>query len=104
MNQLDHQRLRGLQALLEDAVEHGSAAVERVHRETLRRPFELVAAIPPIEEPARALQAIHEHALTGVYGAIRLVNRWLGGVLAFALEHAASTVDRAGEARDTPER
>jgi hypothetical protein len=97
MNPLDHQRLRGLQALFEDAVEHGSAAVERVHRETLRRPFEIVAAIPPIEEPARALQAIHELALTGVYRAIRLVNRWLGGGLAFALERAAASARREGK-------
>jgi len=85
MNEQDRDRLRGLVALLADAVEHGSSAVEQIHRQTAGRPFAIVAAIPPLEEPVRAVHQFHQHVLTAVYGAVRLVNRWLGSSLAAVL-------------------
>ena len=53
MNNTSKQRLLGLRALLEDVVEHGSSAVERVHRETAERTFAVLEAIPPVAAPAR---------------------------------------------------
>ena len=44
-------RARGLAALVRDAVEHGSRAVEKVHLEIARRPFTVLEHVPGIEAP-----------------------------------------------------
>lgn len=93
-------RLRGLKSLVVDAVEHGSRAVERVQKETARRPFEILAMIPPLEVPVKGIQEIHDTAVSGVHGMIRLVTRVVGGtvdVVIDAVEHR-----RELAARDAP--
>jgi hypothetical protein len=81
-------RLRGLRALVQDAVEHGSKAVEGVHKATAARTFVVLEAIPPIAAPARAVHTIHDVSLSGVYGMIRVVNRVVGKTLEVALDVA----------------
>ena len=92
-------RWRGLQALVQDAVEHGSTAIERVHKETARRPFVVLERIPGIAAPARVVRCVHGATLTAVYGAIRLANRVLGHAAAVALgrcEAQGAAADRDG--------
>lgn len=79
------QRLRGLRSLVGEAVEHGSKAVEQVHKATAARTFVVLEAIPPLAKPARVAHAVHDASLTGVYGAIRLVNRAVGAALDVAI-------------------
>lgn len=74
-------RLRGLRALVGDAVEHGSKAVEGVHKATAARTFHVLEAIPPIATPAKVVHVVHDASLTGIYTAIRVVNRVLGATL-----------------------
>ena len=74
-------RWRGLKSLVVDAVEHGSRAVERVQKETARRPFEILARIPPLEVPVKGIQEIHDTAVSGIHGMIRLVTRVVGGTV-----------------------
>ena len=88
MNTTDRKRLLGLRALLQDVVEHGSAAVERVHRETADRTFAVLEAIPPVAGAARVAHGVHGAVLTGVYGSIRLVNRAVGAVLTTVIEES----------------
>ena len=88
MSPTGRKRLLGLRALLEDVVEHGSAAVERVHRETADRTFTVLEAIPPVAGAARAVHGVHGAVLTGVYGSIRLVNRAVGAVLTTVIEES----------------
>ena len=90
MKPTDKKRLLGLRALLEDAVAHGSAAVERVHRETAARTFTVLEAIPPVAGPARVVRDVHGVVLTGVYGSIRVVNRAVGVVLATVIEETVN--------------
>jgi hypothetical protein len=73
-------RWHGLKSLLEDVVENGSRAVERVHRESARRPFEILELIPPIALPVRGVRLIHDAVLTTVYEGIRLTTRALRAV------------------------
>ena len=75
------QRWRGLKSLVVDAVEHGSRAVERVQKETARRPFEILAQIPPLEVPVKGIHEIHDTAVSGIHGMIRLVTRVVGGTV-----------------------
>ena len=82
------QRLRGLRALVQDVVEHGSKAVEEVHKATAARTFFVLEAIPPIAKPAKVIHAVHDASLTGIYGVIRAVNRVVGKGLEVALDVA----------------
>jgi hypothetical protein len=79
------QRWRGLAALVTDAVEHGSHAVEQVHLETAERPFRILESIPGIEEPTRIIHAVHHTTARGVYQIVRLVNQAVRTTLDVAL-------------------
>jgi hypothetical protein len=70
-----------LKALVVDAVEHGSRAVERVQREMATVPFEILEQIPPLAAPTKGVRMVHDVALSGVHGAIRLVNRGVSKAL-----------------------
>ena len=79
-------RWRGLRALIEDAVDHGATAVERVHRATAARPFDILDQIPPIAPGARGVRFVHDAVVAGVYETIRQVNRAVGATLSVAID------------------
>jgi hypothetical protein len=72
------ERLRGLKQLVQDAVDQGSRAVERLQKEAAKRPFDLLEQIPSIQVPVKGIREIHDTTVTGVHGVIRLVNRVAG--------------------------
>jgi hypothetical protein len=94
-------RWRGLGALVRDAVEHGSRAVERIQKETAARPFAILEAIPGVAGPTRVVHVIHDATVSGVHGTIRVVNHGVGAVLDGVL--AAVESAEADEAVDVPE-
>jgi hypothetical protein len=79
-------RWRGLRALVTDAVEHGSRAVERVQMDTAKRTFDVLEAIQPIAGPAKLVHLVHDATVGGVYGTIRVVNQVVGASVEAALE------------------
>lgn len=97
----DLARWRGLVALVRDAVEHGSRAVERIQIETAKGPFTILEAIPGVAEPTRVVHAIHDATVTGVHGVVRLVARGVGAtvdVVLKAAEPSASAPPEHGHA------
>jgi hypothetical protein len=93
----DVKRWRGLRALIGDAVEHGSAAIERVHLETARRPFAILEQVPGIGERAHTIHQIHDGVVSTVYATIRDVNRALGDAIDAALDQLDQTDTRQGD-------
>ncbi len=85
-------RWQGLAALVSDAVEHGSGAIERVHVATARRPFRILAQIPVVAGPAAVVQAVHDASVALTYDAVRGVTRAVRGTLAVAID--AATAER----------
>lgn len=65
---------RGVVALVGDAVEHGSRAIERVQLETAERPFTILEHIPPVAPVARVVHFAHDATVKTVHGAIRGIN------------------------------
>jgi len=99
-------RLRGLRALLEDVVEHGTTAVERVHKATAARPFEVLDLIPPVAPAARGVRLLHDATVAGVYETIRQVNHLVGVTLSAAIDlcdpengHADREPERTNESQ-----
>lgn len=88
-------RWRGLKALVVDAVEHGSRAVEHIQKETARRPFEILEQIPPLQAPVKGIHEIHDLAVSGVHGMIRLVNKAVGGTLDVVIDVVEHRKERA---------
>lgn len=74
-------RLRGLRALVGDVVEHGSSAIETVHKAVAARTFVVLEAVDPIAVPAKFVHVLHDASLTGIYASIRGVNRLVGKTL-----------------------
>jgi hypothetical protein len=56
----------------------------------------VLALIPQLAAPARMVHAIHDAAVSGVHGAIRLVTRAVGSTLDVVLD-AAERGDRDGK-------
>jgi hypothetical protein len=83
-------RWRGLKDLVEDAVDHGSRAVEEVHGQAGRWVFDLLEQVPPLATPARLARSLQQVAIARTYGTIRLANRVVGGIVTIALDVAAS--------------
>jgi hypothetical protein len=77
---------RGLVALIRDSVENASHAIERVHLETARRPFDALEQIPPVAIPAQGVRAIHDATVASVHGIIRLVTRAASGTVDAVLD------------------
>ncbi|PTL75746.1 hypothetical protein [Vitiosangium sp. GDMCC 1.1324] len=77
---------RGLKDLVQDAVDKGATAVEQVHKRTAARPFELLEKVPPLTAPVRGVHGLHDLAVSGSYGMVRLVNRVVGKTLDVALD------------------
>lgn len=67
--------------LVKDAVENGSIAIEKLQKDTANRPFAILEQIAPIAGPAKVVHALHDASVTTTHGAIRVVNRAVGGVL-----------------------
>ncbi|WP_437735311.1 hypothetical protein [Sorangium sp. So ce1335] len=72
------ERWRGLKDLVQDAVDGGSRAVERLQKHAAKLPFDLLEQIPPISAPVRGIRLVHDTVVSGVHVAIRLVNRVAG--------------------------
>jgi len=89
------ERWRGLIALIGDAVEHGSAAVERIHMATAKRPFRIVEQIPPIAAPTKVVHHIHDAIVTNTYKQIRWVNAQVQKVAQVALQPTPRAADPA---------
>jgi hypothetical protein len=88
-------RWLGLKALVQDGVEHGSRAVERIQKATAARTFDILERIPPIAAPAHSVRVVHDLSVSAVHGAIRLVARVVGAAVGAAL--TASTNPRAAD-------
>jgi len=71
-------RWRGLKALVQDAVQAGSHAIERVQKDTTSRWLGALEAIEPMAASARLVHVIHDTTVSGVHGAIRLTTRVVG--------------------------
>jgi hypothetical protein len=82
---------RGLGALVKDAVDHGSRAVERIQKETAARPFAILEAIPGVAEPTRVVHLIHDVCVSSVHVVIRGVNQVVGKTVDVVLEAADET-------------
>ena len=80
------EKWRGAVALLRDAVEHGSRAVERIQIETARRPFGIIEHIPVVAAPTRIVHGVHDASVTAVHEVIRAVNVAVSRTVDFALE------------------
>jgi len=86
---------RGALALVRDAVEHGSRAVERVQIDTAKRPFAVLEAIPPIAVPAKVVHVVHDASVAVVHGSIRAVNAVVGKGVEIALAEDEEAADVA---------
>jgi hypothetical protein len=97
---------QGLRALVNDAVEHGASAIQRVHLATAKRPFAIAEQIPGIAESAQTVHLIHDAVVSNVYDTIRLVNVVVGKTLETALDALDEGADDpAGDSAATdPER
>lgn len=81
MSQVPVREIEGAKDLLQDAVEAGVIAVADVHLTLAQQTYDLLAQVPPIAAPVRAIECVHMGLARGVYTVILAAN-WLMGALA----------------------
>lgn len=87
-------RWRGLKDLVVDAVHHGATAVEVVHRRTARATIEVIALVPRLTGPARAVGAVQDAVIAVTYATIRQVNGAVGAVAGLVIDVADDVAER----------
>ena len=85
-------RLRGLNALVFDAVDGTTRLVERTHAAVAARSLRRFAPVEPLATPAAAINAVSGGVAAGVYASIRLVN----GLVEHATDAGFEIVEAAG--------
>ena len=73
--------LQGLAALLQDGVEHGSRAIEKVQLQVIARPIVLLEQLPPLAAPAKLVHTALDLAVRTTHGSVRAVNAVVGASL-----------------------
>ncbi len=82
-------RWHGVVELVQDAVDHGTIGVERVHLRVARAPFDLAARLPPLAPVARRLGDAQARIIAATYGSIRDVNEVVAPLVAAVIDHVA---------------
>jgi hypothetical protein len=80
-------QMRGAVDLAQEAVAATVDAIAEAHLDIARTPYAVLERIPVIAQPAHAIEQVQRTITTGVYAAIRGVNRVVGSA-------AACVVDR----------
>lgn len=80
------QQMRGAKDLIQDAVDAGVTATERVHQAIARKPYALLAKIDAIASPVQAVETIHQTITGGVYSAIRRANKLTGAIATHVID------------------
>jgi hypothetical protein len=81
-------RWHGFSELVQDAVHHGTVAVEKVHQQVARAPFDVLALVPRLATGARWVADRQASAIAATYGTIRAVNAGVGEVVRLGLDVA----------------
>src|ERR1700754_4232267 len=91
-------RLRGLRDLVHDAIDSITNLVQETHEASARTPVDLVAQVPGLELPTRAVDRVRKLTADTVFSTIRGVNRGVQEV-GNAIESLAAGggLERAGE-------
>lgn len=84
-------RIEAVKDLVEEAIDRGTTAVQRIHEAILAVPFDAVPfdAVPPggpVGEAADRVRAGGTRAVGAVYDAIRRINREIGGLASHVFE------------------
>lgn len=89
-------KIRGLSALIVDAVTESSRLIERVQKETADKPFRILEAIPLISPAAEKIHALHDFGVSTTHGAIRIVAQVVGRTI----DTAAKLAETSGQSAD----
>lgn len=97
-------RLRGLKALVHDAVDRVTELVGEGHESTARTVMSVLGAIEPLAAPANAVNDVRRAATQGVLASIRAVNRAVEAVSDAGIDLATGGGAETGEGPLVPMR
>jgi hypothetical protein len=96
-------RIEAVKDLVEEAVDQGTTTVEHVHQAILDLPFTVLERSGLLGDTASSVRETGQRAIGGVYDAVRIVNREIGGLLSHVFE-AIDEQRKAQRAFDAQER
>lgn len=79
-------KIRGAKDLVEEVIDAAALQIGEAQRAMTRKPYALLALVPPLATPVRAIEEAHLYAVDGAYFAIRLGNRLFGLIAGLALD------------------
>lgn len=94
--------LRGLTELVQDAVHHGSLAVEEVHQRVARTTFDVLALVPPLAAPAHWIAARQAEIIAATYETVRQTSAVVGRLVGACIDEADRRRHRRSAATTPP--
>ncbi|MCW5890864.1 MAG: hypothetical protein KIT14_09950 [bacterium] len=79
-------QIEAVKDLVEEAIDRGTTAVQRIHEAILAVPFDAVPAGGPVGDAAARVRDGGTQAVGAVYDAIRRINREIGGLASHVFE------------------
>ena len=70
--------LSRIQALVEEAIDHGASTVGEIHQAVAAAPLEALRQIEPLSDAAETAQDLASRSIGAVYDTIRQVNEQVG--------------------------
>ena len=74
----DVQRWMGLKDLIQDGIEHGASALERLQKDVVVFPFLILERAPVVGPAAQVAHVLHDAVVSVVYATVRGVGRSVG--------------------------
>lgn len=93
-------RWHGARALVMDAIEHGSRAVERVQLEMAKAPFDLLEKVPGLKVPVSGVRLLYNTGVSSTHTMIRLTSKVVGDTVGAVMSVVGSGEPEAAGARE----
>lgn len=90
-------RWQGTRALVGEAIEHGSRAVERVQLELAKTPFDLLERVPGLKVPVSGIRELYNTGVSSTHTMIRLATKVAGDTVGVVLDAVSPGEKAAGQ-------
>ncbi len=90
-------RLRGLKALVHDAVDFTTELVRDGHESSARSVMRVMGAVPPLAETSRSVDAVRRSTLDAILGTVRGVNRTVEAISDAGLDAVERAMASSGD-------
>jgi hypothetical protein len=94
MARLPTKQLRGIKDLIQDAVDAGVDATEKLHLIIMRKPYAALEKIDAIAAPVHLVERVQNTITIGTYQSIRTINKLSATIASRVIDHLEESAEK----------